>query len=130
MGGASLAECMSRRGTLQRLDSLLVYAAGNLGQHFEGSLPTGQCKLSLRTKRELLDVLCKKSHSAQTHSSWLSGELNGVIRKSKRRKSCLLNEEKLWSTYHQLTMSTAFQQRWESSLQEKICPKTLYCTST
>ena len=70
----------------------------------------------------LLELCCLHSLSSQAHSNWLVSQLNTVICKAKKRGSELLNEEKLWSTYHQLSISSSFQQVWERFLSVEQLP--------
>ena len=54
-------------------------------------------------------------HRCATFSNWLVNILEEVIRKSKNR-SDMINSEKLWSGYHQITTSQSFRAGWEEFL--------------
>ena len=77
------------------------------------TLPTHQSKLCLEMACLLLESCRLCSPSSQVHSNWLVSQLDTVICKAKKQGSELLNEERLWSTYHQLSISSSFQQVWE-----------------
>ena len=80
------------------------------------ALPTQESKTCLEMTGSLMKSFRQRSQSCQTHSNWLVKELNDVICKAKKRGSDLLNEEKLWSVCHQLSISNSFQQTWENFL--------------
>lgn len=86
------------------------------------TLPTQQSKLCLEMARSLLELCRHGSPSSQAHANWLVNQLNTVICKAKKRGSELLNEERLWSTYHQLSISSSFQQVWERFLPAEQLP--------
>ena len=50
---------------------------------------------------------------------WLFDKLNKLIDNAKKQGSRLINEEKLWSTYHKLHISTLFEQTWENFLDKQ-----------
>jgi len=86
------------------------------------TLPTQQSKLCLEIACSLLESFRRRSPNSQTHSNWLVGQLNNVICKATRQGSYILNEERLWSAYHQLSISRTFQQVWERFLSAEQLP--------
>ena len=87
------------------------------------TIPTAEAKLCLEISRSLLELFSQNTVSCHTHSVWLVAELNGVITQAKKRRSDLLNQEKLWSTYYQLLTSKTFQQKWEKFLSTVKLPQ-------
>ena len=73
------------------------------------ALPMKQSKLCLEMAFSLLESFRQRSPRNQAHSNWLVDQLNGIICKAKKRGSDMLNQERLWRTYHQLSISDTFQ---------------------
>jgi len=87
------------------------------------TLPTQQFKLCLEIASSLLESFCHRcSPNSQTHSNWPVGQLNNFICKANRWGSYMLNEERLWSAYHQLSISSTFQQVWKRFLSAEQLP--------
>lgn len=74
------------------------------------ALLTQQSKLCLEMAFSLLESFHRCSPSSQTHSNWLVDQLNNVIYTANKQGSNMLNQERLWRTYHQLSISNTFQQ--------------------
>jgi len=80
------------------------------------TLPTEECKRCLVIATSLAEVCRQRSPNCCKHAKWLVDQLNKLIDKAKKRGSQLLNEEKLWRTYHQFRISDSFEQTWEMFL--------------
>ena len=91
------------------------------------TLPTEESKLCLQIATSLSEAFCQRSQSCLDHSKWLVEQLSRVVDKAKKRGSHLLNEERLWSTYHQLCISDTFEAKWERFLAgEKLAKEPLF----
>ena len=91
------------------------------------TLPTKESKLCLQIATALSETFRQRSQSCLDHSKWLVEQLNTVIDKAKKQESHLINEERLWSTYHQLCISGTFEANWEHFLTgEKLCKEPLF----
>ena len=65
------------------------------------NLLTEECKRSLELARFLTELCSQALPSCCSHAK-LVDKLNKLIDSAKMRESKLINEEKLWSTYHKL----------------------------
>ena len=89
----------------------------------EFTLPTEECKRSLELANSLAELCHQGLPSCCSHAKWLFDKLNKLIDNAKKRGSRLINEEKLWSTYHNLRTSTSFEQTWENFLEKQKLAK-------
>ena len=91
------------------------------------TLPTEESKLCLQIATSLSEAFSQRSRSCLDHSKWLVEQLSKLIDKAKKRGSHSLNEERLWSTYHQLCSSDTFEEKWERFLVgEKLAKEPLF----
>lgn len=111
-------ESTAESNPIEMLESVMLSVIDDDGF----TLPTQQSKLCLEIACSLLGSFRRRSPNSQMHSNWLVGQLNNVICKAKRRGSDMLNEERLWSTYYQLSISSSFQQVWERFLSAEQLP--------
>jgi len=86
-------------------------------------IPTKEARMCLEIACSLAEILQQASSSSKEFSSWLVGKLENVVLKAKKRGSDVLNDERLWSMYHQLTISTSFQDTWEKYLSSSSLKK-------
>jgi len=80
------------------------------------AIPTKEAKSCLEIARSMAKILQQASPSSKEFSCWLVGKLENIVLKAKKRGSSVLNDERLWSMYHQLSISKSFQETWEKYL--------------
>ena len=91
------------------------------------TLPTKESNLCLQIATAFLETFSQCSQNCLDYSKWLMEQLNTVIDKVKKRGSHLINEERLWSTYHQLCISGTFEANWEHFLTgAKLCKEPIF----
>jgi len=73
------------------------------------SLPTDECKRCVAIANSLNKLFQQPLPSYRSHAKWLADQLNKLVDNAKKRGSKLINEEKLWSTFHKLCTSVSFQ---------------------
>ena len=75
------------------------------------AIATDETKTCLRIAQELIKYFHQPSIECERFALWLMSVLDEVIMKSKKRTG-MINQDKLWSKYHQLTTSEAFNGKW------------------
>ena len=80
------------------------------------AIPTKEARLCLEITCSLDKILQQASPTSKEFSCWLVGKLENIVLKAKKRGSSVLNDEHLWSMYHQLSISKSFQDTWEKYL--------------
>ena len=89
------------------------------------TIPTEECKRCLVIAKSREDLFHQTSPSCRSHVKWLADQLNKLINNAKKRGSRVINEGKLWSTYHKLRTSVSFEQTWEKFLDTQVGKGTL-----
>ena len=80
------------------------------------AIPTKEAKSCLEIAHSLAEILQQPSQSLKEFCFWLVGKLEQIIMKSKKLGSNVLNDERLWSKYYQLSILQSFQDTWEKYL--------------
>jgi len=75
------------------------------------AIPTDEIKNCLRITKELVKCFYQPSIDSERFALWLINVFDGVITKSKKHTG-MINQDKLWSNYHQLTISESFNGAW------------------
>lgn len=78
-------------------------------------IPGEGTELCVRMSKSLIALLGTPSQCCVQFARWLIGELKDILEKCKR-KNGLFNQEKLWSAFHQTTISTSFEEEWATFL--------------
>ena len=79
------------------------------------AIQTDEVRTCVRITRELAKCFHQPSVESEKFASWLINALDGVIEKSKKRTG-MINQDKLWSKYHELTISEIFNVTWKQFL--------------
>ena len=75
------------------------------------AIATDEMKTSLRITQELIKYFHQPSIKSERFASWLVNVLDEVVTKSKKRCG-MINQDKFWNKYHQLTISQLFNEKW------------------
>ena len=90
---------------------LLRYGCSSILNDESFTIPSEGTKLCGRMSKSLVDSLSSSTQSNIEFANWLIRELKDILENCKR-KNGLLNQEKLWSTFHQTTLSSSFEDKW------------------
>ena len=91
------------------------YACSSILDDESFMIPSEGTELCVRMSKSLINLLSSPTQCTLRFTSWLIRELKGILEKCKR-KNGLFNQEKLWSTFHQTTLSAGFKEKWETFL--------------
>ena len=91
------------------------YACSSILNDESFMIPSEGTELCVRMSKSLINFLSSPTQCTLQFTSWLIRELKGILEKCKR-KNGLFNQEKLWSTFHQTTLSAGFKEKWETFL--------------
>ena len=75
------------------------------------TIPSEGTKLCVRMSKSLVNSLSSPTQSNIEFANWLICELKDILENCKR-KNGLFNQDKLWSTFHQTTLSSSFEDKW------------------
>ena len=78
-------------------------------------IPGEASELCVRMSKSLINSLSNPSQCSLQFATWLICGLQGIMDKCKR-KSGIFNQEKLWSTFQQTTLSSSFEEKWATYL--------------
>ena len=93
------------------------------------SIPSEEAKMCLEAARALMQYFNLPNQIHYGFSAWLFSQLNAVVEAAKgKEQQCIINKEKLWITYHELTSSKLFMTKWEMFLANvnEMVPPLLY----
>ena len=94
---------------------MLRGALGDILANRSYTIPTEEARCCLLIAQKLVSLIGEPSQQCIDFSLWLVGELKNIIKNSTKRNG-LINSEKLWSMYHEITSSSAFRLKWEEFL--------------
>ena len=79
-------------------------------------IPGEGSEICVWMSKSLISLLSSPSQCCLQFANWLVCELQGILEKCKHKSDGLFNQEKLWSTFQQTTLSSSFEEKWETYL--------------
>jgi len=119
MASSSRSSSCSAKSPLLLLQKVLT----NIENDDSFAIPMKEAKLCFEIAHSLDKILEQASPSSKKFSCWLVGKLENIVLKTKKRGSSVLNNERLWSMYHQLSILKSFQDTWEKYLSSHYLKK-------
>ena len=95
---------------------IIRYACSSILNDESFMIPGEGSEMCVRMSKSLISLLSSPSQCCLQFANWLVCELQGILEKCKRKSDGLFNQEKLWSTFHQTTLSPSFEEKWETYL--------------
>ena len=94
---------------------MLRYGCSSILNDESFMIPSEGTKLCVRMSKSLINSLSSPTQSSLQFTNWLIHKLKDTLENSKR-KNGLFNQDKLWSTFHQTTLSSSFEDKWAAFL--------------